>query len=458
MANNNMGGWIGRILRIDLSSGEIWTEPSLAYGQAYIGARGIAARIAWDEILPGTGPFDPENPLIFGVGPLTGTSAPTSGRTTISTLSPQAYPHEWFTFSSIGGYWGPMLKYAGYDAIVVVGESASPVYLVIDDDRVELCDASGLWGEGTFGTQQQILDAHGKDYRVLAIGPAGENLSRISIIATGKGSAAGQGGFGAVMGAKRLKAVAVRGTGGVPIAHPEAFSNCTLEIAKEMHAPSGCPKPTRVDPEKVEQFGERYFVCTQQCSSTGCRLSRYYAKIPGVVYPDRDYSGTIVCESALFGGVPDTFYDWQVGFEAGFELAHLSQDLGINHWELGLGIAPWLRKCHQEGLFTDLDGVPFDLDSPFFWDALFTKIAHREGMGDALADGGIRAAKILGLGEDLVSEYYTAWGFAGHWDGHGDKINVIIYPYWLVTALQWATSTRRSRSTHWPTATTRVRT
>jgi aldehyde:ferredoxin oxidoreductase len=442
MGNNKVGGWAGKILRVDLGSGEIWTEPSLAYGQAYIGARGIAARIGWDEIQPGTGPFDPENPLIFGVGPLTGTSAPTSGRTTISTLSPQAYPYEWFSYSGIGGYWGPMLKYAGYDAIVVVGESSVPVYLFIDDDRVELCDASALWGQGTFGTQQQILDAHGPDLRVLAIGPAGENRSRISIIATGKGSAAGQGGFGAVMGAKKLKAVAVRGTGGVPIAHPEAFSDCTLEIAREMHAPSGCPKPTRVDPAKVEKYGERYCVCTQQCSSTGCRLSRYYAKVPGVVYPDQEYSGTIVCESALFGGVPDTFYDWQVGFEAGFELAQRSQDLGINHWELGLGIAPWLRKCHEEGLFPDLDGVPFDLDSPYFWDALFTKIAYREGSGDALAEGGLRAAEILGLGQELISEYYTAWGFAGHWDAHGDKINVVIYPYWLVTALQWAMSTR----------------
>ena len=132
-----------------------------------------------------------------------------------------------------------------------------PVYLLVDDDRVELCDASALWGQGTYGTQQQIMDTHGSDLRVLAIGPAGENRSRISIIATGKGSAAGQGGFGAVMGAKRLKAVAVRGTGGVPLAHPDAFSDVTLEIAREMHAPSGCPNPPRVDPEKVDQFGER---------------------------------------------------------------------------------------------------------------------------------------------------------------------------------------------------------
>ncbi len=436
------GGWAGRILNVDLSSLKTWTEPSIEYGQKYIGGRGIAARIGWDRIARGTGPFDPENLLIVAAGPLTGTSAPNSGRATVCSLSPQAYPYEWFTYSSIGGFWGPTLKYAGYDAVVVEGASDEPVYLWIDDDHVEIRSARSLWGKGTIATQELLAEEHGSDIRTLAIGQAGENLCRISIIATGTASAAGQGGFGAAMGAKHLKAIAIRGTKGVPLAHPEAFSDCTLSIAKEMHAPSGCPKWSELDRELVSSFDQRFVACSQQCANPICRLSRCYVKVPGVVHPDRLYTGLSVCESSLFGGAPGTFYDWRVGFRGGFELAQLSQDFGLNHWELGIGMAPWLRRCHQEGLLPDLDGEPFDLDSPHCWDALFRKITFRDGIGDALAEGSMRAATILGMGENLIPDYFTAWGFAGHWDGRGDKINVIIFPYWLVTALQWAVGTR----------------
>ncbi len=442
MSNQGSGGWAGTILRVDLGTGRIWKEPSIEYGRRYIGGRGISARIAWEEIPPGVGPFDPENRLMFAVGPLTGTSAPSSGRTTVSSLSPQAYPYEWFSYSSIGGYWGPTLKYAGYDAVVVQGESERPVYLWIDDDRAELRDARELWGQGILSTQQRIQDKHGPDVRVLATGPAGENLCRIAIVGSGTGSAAGQGGFGAVMGAKRLKAVAVRGTGGVPLAHPEAFSDFTLSVAKEMHAPCGCPREVRLDPDMVTNFGERFVSCTQQCASPICLLGRYYPEVPGVLYPEKAYSGSMFCVSGIFGGAPDTFYDWRTGFQAGFELASISHDLGLNHWEMGIGMVPWLRKCHREGLLPDLDGRPFDLDSPAFWESLFNKITYREGTGAALAEGGVRAARILGIGEDLIPQFYTAWGFAGHWDGRGDRSNLIIFPYWLVTALQWAVGTR----------------
>jgi len=437
----SVGGWTGRNLRVDLTTGRISIEPSLDLGQRYIGARGVAARIAWDEIPPGTMPFDAENRLVIGVGPLTGTSAPNSSRTTICSLSPQAYPYEWFSYSSIGGFWGPMLKYAGYDAIIIQGRSPKPVYLLIDDDHVELKDAGDLWGRGILETQRQIISEI-KGARVLAIGQAGENLSRIAIIGTGTGSAAGQGGFGAVMGAKRLKAVAVRGTGGVPIAHPQAFSECTLAIAKELEAPAGCPRQLRLVEKHVQDFGQRFSACSQQCAYPRCYICRGYKNVVGVTHPEVTYSGHLVCESALLAGRPGSFYDWDLGFQAGFEVAQVSGDYGLNHWELGIGMIPWLRRCHQEGLLKDLDGVPFDLDSPHFWDTLFHKIVHLEGIGAALAEGGVRAAKILGMGEDLIPDYYTAWGFAGHWDGRGDRANVIVFPYWLVTALQWAMSTR----------------
>ena len=188
------------------------------------------------------------------------------------------------------------------------------------------------------------------------MGQAGENRCRIAIIASGKGSAAGQGGFGAVMGAKQLKAIVVRGTGGIPIAHPEAFSDCTLSIAKELEATMGCPESPELDPDMVRDYRERFVACSEQCAISACWLSRAYSNVPGVLYPEKRYSGTIVCESMLFGGVPDTGYDWKIGFQAGFELAQISQDYGLNHWELGIGMGPWLRKCREEGLLRDLDG------------------------------------------------------------------------------------------------------
>lgn len=446
MRNSNSGGWVGKTLRVDLDTGRIWTESSIEYGQQYIGGRGVALRMAWDEIPRGTGPYDRENRLFFATGPLTGTSAPNSGRTTVCSLSPQAYPYEWFSYSSVGGYWGPALKYAGYDAVVVQGESAQPVYLWIDDGRAELRDAKELWGTGSLDTQRVLTREHGADVRVLAIGQAGESLCRISIIATGTGSAAGQGGFGAVMGAKRLKAVAVRGTQGVPLANPDAFSDCTLSIAKELHAPCASPRHGRrnwgkaTDPD--HPYGERFMACTQQCASPTCALSRYYSNVPGVLHPEKEYSGIIACASTMFAGQQGKqSYDWKVGFQAGFELAQISHDYGINHWELCVGMVPWLRKCHREGLLRDLDGHAIDFDSPQFWDTLLHKMVYREGIGDALAEGGVRAAKILGMGEELIPEFYAAWGFAGHWDGRAE-CNPIVFPYWLVSALQWAVSSR----------------
>jgi len=173
-----------------------------------------------DLIPPGIGALDPRNPLMFMVGALVGTPAPSSGRVTVSGLSPQAYPDEWYTRANLGGHWGSELKYAGYDGLVVTGRAPKPVYLWIEDDRVEVRDAASVWGQGLIQTQKTLQGELGPDVRIVAIGPAGENLCRYAVLATSTESAAGQGGFGAVMGSKNLKAVAVRGHGGVGVAQP----------------------------------------------------------------------------------------------------------------------------------------------------------------------------------------------------------------------------------------------
>jgi aldehyde:ferredoxin oxidoreductase len=439
---NTYGGYSGRLLRVDLSRGSIEQEETARYLPDWIGGRGIAIRIAWEEIRPGMGAFDPTAPLMIITGPLTGTAAPFSGRTTVCGLAPQGYPHEWYTHSSFGGHWGAELKYAGFDGIIVKGRcNARPVYLSVENGKASLEDASALRGRGIIEKQKLLFSRLGKGWRIFAIGPAGENLSRIAVAATETESASGQGGFGAVMGAKGLMAIAVRGQGSLSIAHSERFNEvCTL-IREEVHGSHGWPHTPRLDPEKVRLYGQRFQACTQGCSLR-CYDARSYRRVPGVLCKGRNYSGQVDCVAQLFTGAPSTFYDWKLGFRAGFEIGHMSNDMGLNHWELLIGMIPWLRALAARGEMKKIDDLKIDVDRPEFWVNLLEKIAHRRGLGDVLAEGTVRASHTLGTGLDICAELYPAWGYAGHWDGHGDRINKVFFPYWVVSALQWALDTR----------------
>ncbi|MBU1627343.1 hypothetical protein KKB18_08245 [bacterium] len=434
-------GWMGKILRVDLTKEKVEVENTSEYCREFIGGRGIAAKIAWNEFKRGTEALSDENILIILTGPLTGTSAPYSGRTTICSLAPQGYPHEWYTRSSFGGHWGPELKYAGWDGIIIKGRASKPVYLWINEDKIELKDAITLWGLGIFDTQKKIIERHGSKVRVFAIGPTGENLCRIAIAATETESASGQGGFGAVMGCKNLKAIAVRGTKPIKIAEPERFYNICKIVKDECHGSHGWPHPIKLDEEKVEKYGQRFQACTQQCQ-TGCFDARYYTRVPGVICK-KMLAGQVDCVAGLFPGIEGTFYDWKLGFEAGFEITQMTNDLGLNHWEILIGMIPWLRDCNKEGLIKEINGRKFDLNDVYFWAELLHAITYRKGdIGNALAEGTVRGSKKLQIGEEHLIKYFPCWGYAGHWDGHGDHINYIVFPFWLVAALQWAVDTR----------------
>ncbi|MDP8235920.1 MAG: aldehyde ferredoxin oxidoreductase N-terminal domain-containing protein [Candidatus Erginobacter occultus] len=436
------GGYAGKILRVDLGRGKVEMDETSRYLPDWIGGRGLGARIGWDEIPPGTGAFDPVSPLMILPGPLTGTAAPFSGRTTVCGLAPQGFPEEYFTRSSFGGRWGSGLKYAGFDGIVITGRADRPVYLRIEDGKAEIRDGAGLKGLGLIEKQKKILAAEGKDWRIFAIGPAGENLSRIAVGATETESASGQGGFGAVMGSKNLLAVAVRGERPLAIADPERFARVCRLVREEAHGSHGWPHTPRLDPEKVKKYGQRFQACTEGCSIR-CFDARSYRSVPGTLCPKKNYSGQVDCIAQLFPGPKETWYNWDIGFEAGFEIGYISNDLGLNHWELLVGMIPWLRGLAARGELKKIDRLPIDFSSPAFWKDLLEKIAYRRGeMGDALAEGTVRAARRLGLGLDLVDEFYPARGYAGHWDGHGDHINQVFFPFWIVSALQWALDTR----------------
>jgi len=214
-------GYAGKILRVDLSSGSTSLMSTMDYAERFLGGRGIAAKIYWDEVPPEVKAFDPENRLIFATGPLAGLKGVSGSRWQICGKSALTTP-EYFNYCNLGGSWGAQLKLAGYDALVTQGKSEKQVYILIEDEKVQIKDASELWGKTTIETREILKEQLGSSVNVVAIGPAGENMVTFASVLADK-DASGSSGLGAVMGSKRLKAIAVRGSGQVKAAHPQRY-------------------------------------------------------------------------------------------------------------------------------------------------------------------------------------------------------------------------------------------
>jgi len=215
------------ILKVDLSRKKIAKQAlSDSLKKAFIGGRGVNAKLLFDEVVPGTDAYSPRNVLIIGAGPLVGSGAPGSGRINVTARSPLTILGD----SNAGGDWGPEMKFAGYSYIQIVGRSYNPVYLWIHDDEVELKDAKDLWGTDTWEAEQRIREENGvQNVKVASIGLAGENLVRYACVKFGNRTA-GRCGLGGVMGSKRLKAIAVKGSRRrLNLADPKKFSEATSE-------------------------------------------------------------------------------------------------------------------------------------------------------------------------------------------------------------------------------------
>ena len=224
----SMKGWWGRILRVDLTNNRVQVqEYSPDVAQNFIGGRGLAVKILWDEV-KGVDPLGPENKLVFAAGPFNGLPTPSGGKLVVAAKSP-------LTGGYGDGNLGTMatvhLRKAGYDAIVVEGKAKKPVYLYIEDDNVSILSAEGLWGKTTFETERGLKKIHGKNVGVLSIGPAGENLVRYAVVMSQEGRAAGRPGMGAVMGSKKLKALVIKGTKEIPVADKKKLQ----ELSKEAY-------------------------------------------------------------------------------------------------------------------------------------------------------------------------------------------------------------------------------
>ena len=442
MANHY--GWSGKMLEVDLTTGLLRILDTGAWLPDYIGGVGVAAALAWQRLRPGMDAFDPDNPLMIMTGPLTGTLASGAGRVEVCGVAPQQNPSI-YSRSGMGGHWGAELKYAGWDGVIVTGVSPTPVYLLIENDTVVLHPADGLWGQGVYGTTRSLRSKHGARSRVVAIGPAGERRSRIAALLTETGNAAGQGGYGGLMGAKRLKAIVVRGTGGVRLAYPRAFMDVCLSASREGFT------PTQRQLNPLGTPGSRQRKCGFCMSPCAHPLVMNQALRPG------ESTGNVALHCYRF--------DTQTPHDDSPRM--LATDLGLNGWEVSYGIIPWLQMCKQEGLIQSIDGL--DIPAPAapliyqrdtepvttdFVHMLMRKIASREdALGDALAEGTCRAAELLfdGQGAPLLDRIYPRRaGQTSHWAGHWGPGGTVKFPNWLVPVLQWCVDTRdpASDSTH----------
>jgi aldehyde:ferredoxin oxidoreductase len=405
------GGWTGRILRIDLTRRATEIIPTKPFSERFVGGLGIAAKIAWDEIKPDIGAFDPGNKLIFSTGPLTGTLAPGSGRMEIFGKSPRTFPGEAVTRSGMGGHWGSELKYAGYDAVILEGEAEKPLYLVIGKNRIEFSEASDLWGKDTFFTQKRLREQYGPRTNAVCIGPAGENRSRIATIISETGFASGKSGFGGVMGAKKVKAIVLRGEGGrIPVSHPGHLIHLASNY-RDLLSKNPLREWTmgQFPSDGHFKFFKKYR--TGNASCFGCPLQCFaFIKVPGTD------PGQVHCVNYYYLKPASHYYGESLeADQALWEAVSLCNKLGICTFEM-IGIVSWLRDLFSASLISDNDsGLPLSrYGSKEFIVELINAIAFRRGLGDILAEGAARAAKMLPKAWSFYEKYYPAHGQSEH--------------------------------------------
>ncbi|MEJ2234604.1 MAG: aldehyde ferredoxin oxidoreductase N-terminal domain-containing protein, partial [Syntrophobacterales bacterium] len=373
-------GWCGKILKIDLSDLRISELETMDYADRFLGGRGIATLIYWEEVGTKVRAFDPENHLIFMTGPLGATGAQGGSRFEVVGKSPMLMP-EGFCYGNLGGFFGPFLKKAGYDGVVISGRSPKPVYLWIHDGKAEILDGSSLWGKGVYAVRDILKKTHGKNVRFVTTGVAGENMCRSANLMTdNEGSATG--GFGAVLGSKNLKAVAVLGTGSPLVARPEELKELNkLTIHLNKRDPFHAPFPE----EQVRRTG--------QSSCFQCGLDCKYRNA------FRTASGKKVvrkCQS-MFVYLPWVFGRPGESTETAVDATGICNDLSLCTMEM-YNVVQWVDTCYKSGYLTDKQtGLEISkLGSREFFENLATMIARREGFGDILAEGLLRAGEKLG--------------------------------------------------------------
>lgn len=418
-----MGGYAGKILYIDLSSGDISTRPlDAGFAREYIGGLGFSTKICFDLIKdrPDVDPLSADNPFVLMTGPLTGMKMNAVARWTLGAKSPLT---GFWGDSNVGGYFGAELKFAGYDGIVITGGADSPCYVCINDDSVEIRDARKYWGKDIYTVNDEIIADHEGEARkpgqVLAIGPAGENLVRFASVINNKGHAAGRTGIGAVWGAKKLKAIFVRGSRKLEVAHPdklrelraelkEAYNgNITIEALKAFGTAShmdiglisgDVPMKNwqQSDWDLVDEIGpvaycEKILTHNKTCYACGVACKReaevregpfQFEKGPGPEYETIGSFGTMCLNPSM---------------ESVGKANDICNRLGMDTITCGSAIA-FAMECFEKGLITekDTDGLDLTWGNSEAIVALTEKIGRQEGFGAILAQGSAKAAEQIG--------------------------------------------------------------
>jgi aldehyde:ferredoxin oxidoreductase len=411
--------YAGQILRVNLSSGEVDTEPSREYAREWLGSSGIAIKILYDELKSWVTPYESANKIIFGAGALQGTTAPGACKMTVSTLGPVT--GGWASGAS-DSYTGGQLKYAGCDLVVVEGKAHKPVYLWISDDQIEIRDATRLWGKTTWETLEMIREETGDpSLHTVSIGPAGENLVRGGCIIQDRGRAIGRCGSGAVMGSKNLKALVTRGTGSIRVAEPERFMKIASELRKSV-ANAACAT-------KMQQYGSLWILSGKQATCGIAYKNFQECKLPDDMAEAIDPTRTIDkykvgrssfpgcpigCGQILhftdgpYSGLTTTNNQWEVvstlqgrlGIREPqfmFKVNAYCNQLGLDIDTTG-GAIGWAMECYQRGIIDekDTDGLKLEWGDADVVFELMKKISRREGFGNILAEGSARAADIIG--------------------------------------------------------------
>jgi len=418
MAEQTPGGYTGKILRVNLSDKSISIEkPDEKFYRRYFGGTALIGYYLLKELKPGIDPLGPDNKLIFSAGVITGIPCAGSGRSGVGSKSPLT--GGWGD-SQAGGFWGAELKRAGWDAIIIEGKAANPVYLWINDDKVEIRDASHLWGRTTREVQEQIQDELGdKRIRVTQIGLAGEKLVRIAGIANDLTHFYGRNGHGAVMGSKMLRAIAVRGSKALPLAHPEKVREVAKWLADNYKVLSagmtahgtggGIPGLNEDGILPTRNFQEGQFEGYMDIA--GATMTETI-----LIGRDNCYACPINCKREVKVGPPYNV-DPVYGGPEYETLASLGSLCGVNDLKavakgnqicqaygldtIGTGNSiAFAMECFERGILTKADtgGIELRFGNAEAMMTMAEMIAKREGLGDILAEGTKRAAEKIGHG------------------------------------------------------------
>jgi aldehyde:ferredoxin oxidoreductase len=402
-----MNGWSGAILRVNLSTGTVSTQPTnMKDAVLYIGARGLGDKLYTDEVDARVDPLSPENKIVFAPGPFSGTFAPSAGRYHVVTKGPLT---EAIAGSNASGFFGAELHYAGYDALIIEGKSPEPVYLWIRDEVVEIRPAAHLWGKWVPDTTELIQAETDLEARVACIGPAGEKRVLFASIMSDMHSAAGRSGVGAVMGSKNLKAIAVCGTKPIKVAHPRAFKDAVL-AGREWRRKNAVDEAFSVFDQTgslaANNFQSRYVPST--------RKNNPFSSLPNhAQHPKGCFACVMSCgriskiKNPMYLGEIEGLEDEDTGvmasrhgieeLKAMRESIRLCNEIGMDPISLGATIA-CAEEMFKAGIITtkDTDGWDLSQGNAEAMVDLTRKIGLREGFGNTLAVGSYRFANAYG--------------------------------------------------------------